>query len=53
MVSPVYDVLLLGASGSSGQLVARELAARGMSIRLAGRRLEPLAELAGELSAVR
>jgi hypothetical protein len=51
MVSPVYDVLLLGASGSSGQLVARELAARGLSIRLAGRRPEPLAGLVSELSA--
>jgi short subunit dehydrogenase-like uncharacterized protein len=47
----VHDVLLLGAAGSSGRLVARELADRGLSIRLAGRRLEPLAELAGELAA--
>src|SRR5512146_381481 len=51
MVSPVYDVLLLGAAGSSGQLVARELAARGQSIRLAGRRPERLAGLVSELSA--
>jgi saccharopine dehydrogenase-like protein len=47
----LYDVLLLGAAGSSGRLVGRELAARGFSIRLAGRRLEPLAGLADELSA--
>ncbi len=45
----VHDVLLLGAGGSSGRLVARELVARGLSVRLAGRRPEPLAELAGEL----
>jgi hypothetical protein len=45
------DVLLLGASGSSGQFVARELVDRGLSVRLAGRRWEPLTELAGELSA--
>ncbi len=48
----VYDVLVLGAAGSSGRLVAEELlAARGLSIRLAGRRPEPLAELISELSA--
>ena len=47
----VYDVLLLGAAGSSGRLVGRGLAARGLSIRLAGRRLEPLAGLADELAA--
>jgi short subunit dehydrogenase-like uncharacterized protein len=47
----VYDVLLLGAAGSSGHLVARELAERGLSVRLAGRRLPPLAEMAGELAA--
>jgi Saccharopine dehydrogenase NADP binding domain len=45
------DVLLLGAAGSSGHVVARELAGRGLSIRLAGRRSEPLAELATELAA--
>src|SRR5690242_4036242 len=47
----VFDVLLLGAAGSSGRLVGRELAARGLSIRLAGRRLEPVMALADELSA--
>jgi short subunit dehydrogenase-like uncharacterized protein len=47
----VHDVLLLGAAGSSGHFVARELAGRGLSVRLAGRRLEPLAGLAGELAA--
>jgi short subunit dehydrogenase-like uncharacterized protein len=46
-----YDVLLLGAAGSSGRILAHELAARGVSVRLAGRRLEPLAELAGQLAA--
>lgn len=45
------DVLLLGAAGSSGHHIARELADRGMSLRLAGRRLEPLSEMAGELAA--
>lgn len=47
----VYDVLLLGAAGSSGHFVARELTGRGLSVRLAGRRLESLAGLAGELAA--
>jgi NAD(P)-dependent dehydrogenase (short-subunit alcohol dehydrogenase family) len=46
-----FDVLLLGAAGSSGRFVARELADRGLSVFLAGRRPEPLAALAGELSA--
>ncbi len=46
-----YDVLLLGAGGSSGHVVGRELASRGLSVRLAGRRLEPLVEMAGELAA--
>jgi saccharopine dehydrogenase (NAD+, L-lysine-forming) len=45
------DVLLLGAGGGSGRLVAGELAALGLSVRLAGRRAEPLAELATDLSA--
>lgn len=45
------DVLLLGAAGSSGQLIAAELAARGLSLRLAGRRLGPLSELARVLTA--
>jgi short subunit dehydrogenase-like uncharacterized protein len=48
----VHDVLLLGAAGSIGQFVARELAGRGLSVQLAGRRLEPLAGLAGELAAI-
>jgi short subunit dehydrogenase-like uncharacterized protein len=47
----ICDVLLLGAAGSSGRLVARQLATRGLSIRLAGRRLEPLAGLVAELAA--
>ena len=45
------DVQLLGVAGSSGQLVARELAASSLSVRLAGRRLEPLTGLASELAA--
>jgi short subunit dehydrogenase-like uncharacterized protein len=45
------DVLLLGAAGSSGQLIAAELAARGLSVRLAGRRSSPLADLARVLAA--
>lgn len=45
------DVLLLGAAGSSGRLVAAELAARGLSVRLAGRRGGPLEELAQGLAA--
>ena len=45
------DVLLLGAAGSSGQLIAAELAARGLSLRLAGRRLGPLSDLARVLTA--
>jgi short subunit dehydrogenase-like uncharacterized protein len=46
-----FDVLLLGAAGSSGHHVAHELADRTLSVLLAGRRLEPLEELARELSA--
>ena len=48
--SATSDVLLLGA-GSSGQLIAAELAARGLSLRLAGRRLGPLNDLARVLDA--
>src|SRR3954447_25400817 len=40
------DVLLLGAAGSSGRLVAAELAVRGLTVRLAGRRAGPLEEVA-------
>jgi short subunit dehydrogenase-like uncharacterized protein len=46
-----YDVLLLGAAGSSGRFIGRELASHGLSVRLAGRRLEPLIEMAGDLAA--
>ena len=42
------DVLLLGAAGNSGRLIAAELASRGLSVRLAGRRRGPLEDLAGE-----
>ena len=45
------DVLLLGAAGNSGRLIAAELAARGLSVRLAGRRRGPLEDLARILAA--
>src|SRR5215471_14365008 len=45
------DVLLLGAAGNSGQLIAADLAARGLSVRLAGRRRDPLEDLARALAA--
>jgi saccharopine dehydrogenase (NAD+, L-lysine-forming) len=45
------DVLLLGAAGNSGRLIAAELAARGLSVRLAGRRHGPLEDLARALRA--
>ena len=45
------DVLLLGAAGNSGQAIAAELAARGLPLRLAGRRRDPLEELARALAA--
>ena len=42
-------VLVYGASGYSGELVARHAAERGLSLLLAGRREEPLAALGREL----
>jgi short subunit dehydrogenase-like uncharacterized protein len=45
------DVLLLGAAGNSGRPIAAELAARRLSVRLAGRRRGPLEDLARELAA--
>jgi len=45
------DVLLLGAAGNSGRLIAAELAARHLSVRLAGRRRGPLEDLARALAA--
>jgi short subunit dehydrogenase-like uncharacterized protein len=45
------DVLLLGAAGNSGRLIAAELAARRLSVRLAGRRRGPLEDLALALAA--
>jgi short subunit dehydrogenase-like uncharacterized protein len=45
------DVLLLGAAGNSGALIGAELAARGLSVRLAGRRAAPLDDLAQVLNA--
>jgi saccharopine dehydrogenase (NAD+, L-lysine-forming) len=48
---PTGDVLLLGAAGNSGRLIAADLAARGLSLRLAGRRRGPLEDLARALAA--
>jgi saccharopine dehydrogenase (NAD+, L-lysine-forming) len=45
------DVLLLGAAGNSGRLIAAELAVRGLCVRLAGRRRGPLEDLARVLAA--
>jgi saccharopine dehydrogenase (NAD+, L-lysine-forming) len=45
------DVLLLGAAGNSGRLIAAELAARRLSVRLAGRSRGPLEDLARALAA--
>ena len=45
------DVLLLGAAGNSGRLIAAELAARCLSVRLAGRHRGPLEDLARALAA--
>src|SRR4029077_256324 len=45
------DVLLRGAAGNSARLTAAELAARGLSVRLAGRRRGPLEDLAQALAA--
>jgi len=45
------SVVLLGAAGNSGRLIAAELAARGLPVRLAGRRREPLEQLARALDA--
>ena len=47
---PAVDVLLLGAGGNSGRNIAREVVGRGLSVRLAGRRTEPLAALAADLA---
>jgi saccharopine dehydrogenase (NAD+, L-lysine-forming) len=45
------DVLLLGATGNSGRPIAAELAARRLSVRLAGRRRGPLEDFARTLAA--
>jgi saccharopine dehydrogenase (NAD+, L-lysine-forming) len=45
------DVLLLGAAGNSGRLIAAELAARRLPVRLAGRHRGPLEDLAQALAA--
>src|SRR5215467_873154 len=45
------EVLLLGAAGNSGRLIAAELAIRGLPLRLAGRRRGPLEDLARVLAA--
>ena len=43
------DVLLLGAAGHSGRLIAAELVRRGLSLRLAGRRRAALEDVARAL----
>jgi saccharopine dehydrogenase (NAD+, L-lysine-forming) len=48
---PTSDVLLLGAAGNSGRLIAADLAVRGLSVRLAGRNRGPLEDLARALAA--
>jgi len=45
----VSDLLIYGANGYTGELVAREAVARGLRPTLAGRSAAPLAALAGEL----
>ena len=45
------NVVIMGASGASGQRIARALAARGVPLTLAGRNRGTLAPLAGELGA--
>ncbi len=45
------NVLLTGASGGIGVAIARALHARGASLKLTGRRLQALEQLAGELGA--
>ncbi|MGN6794774.1 MAG: saccharopine dehydrogenase NADP-binding domain-containing protein [Streptosporangiaceae bacterium] len=45
------DVLLLGAAGNSGRLIASELTSRRVSVRLAGRSHGPLKDLAEALGA--
>jgi len=44
-----YDVLLLGAAGHSGRSVAAALAGHGLSVLLAGRHPDRLAQVATEL----
>ena len=46
------NVVIMGASGASGQRIARALAARGVPLTLAGRNRGTLAPLAGELGVV-
>ena len=43
------EITLFGATGYTGQLIARALAREGLSFRLAGRSAEKLAALAGSL----
>ncbi len=45
----VRSFLLYGANGYTGGLIARAAVARGLAPVLAGRNIEPLAQLAGEL----
>ena len=44
------DVLLLRAAGNSGRLIAADLIARGLSVRLVGRRRGPMEDLARALA---
>lgn len=45
------NVVVMGAGGASGQRIARQLAARGVRVTLAGRRRETVTSLSDELSA--
>ena len=49
MSAPAGALLIYGANGYTGHLVAREAAARGLAPVLAGRRAAQLSALAGEL----
>jgi short subunit dehydrogenase-like uncharacterized protein len=51
--SETSDVLLLGAAGNSGRLIAADLAARGLSVRLAGAQRQMSPGPVGDLEAAR
>ena len=48
-IGPGSRVLVTGASRGIGEAIARAFAARGATLGLVARRLEPLERLAGEL----